>query len=254
MGEANASVADGDDLGVLGLVERTAPSASATVLTSATVGWAIAAAAASARSASGDSVSEPCAHQFVERDGQPLARLELDCARLYARPSSRAIERVAAGQLVEAPKRGPRWEDPEALLHEVLHGAQAQWREADALDALVRGGAVQREWNGRSPPSVRQAATSAIGPVDHAADGKAEHQRRGGIEPLHIVDGDHERTVGGKPTEDGEERRVRRSAGLAGPSPSSSSRRATSRARLLARRQCSGSAPRWSRSRSPRAA
>ncbi len=71
---------------------------------------------------------QPGAHELVERHRQPLTRLELDRALLERPRQLEGEERIAAGELVQAPE-GRTWgQEPEPLLNEVLHGAQAQWR------------------------------------------------------------------------------------------------------------------------------
>jgi hypothetical protein len=88
----------------------------------------------------------------------------------------------------------------------VLNGAETQRREGKALQALTHRRAVQLERN-RGPTLGSAGQEEGDRPVIEPADGKAEHLRRSGVEPLHVVYGDHQRALVGEPperTEDGE--------------------------------------------------
>ncbi len=144
---------------------------------------------------------EPGAHQLFEGDGERLSGLELELAGAERACQLERKERVAAGELVKPPERRSRRHEAEPLLHQVLHGAQAQRREREALQALTRRRAIELERNWRVPAAVRHATRNAIGPVVDPPHGEAEHLSGGGVEPLHVIDGDHQRPVIGKPPE-----------------------------------------------------
>ena len=139
------------------LVERLPPAARSRPPRSSTVGCASAAAAASASARSGRERAEPGLHQRSERHRQPLARLELQrCqrgARGPARGQRRGCHRTARAGAA-APGRGGR--EPEPVLDQALHGAEAQRRQPGSRADRPAAPAPARAARG-SPPSVRQA-------------------------------------------------------------------------------------------------
>ena len=106
---------------------------------------------------------------------------------------------------MEPPKHRPRRKESEPLLNQVLNGAEAQRQKRKALNAVGHRRAIEVERNGRpglGPPGREQPHGSIV----EAPHGITHHQRGGGVEPLHVVNRDHERAGLGERSEHGEQR------------------------------------------------
>jgi hypothetical protein len=190
MGEAHAPVAHGHHVGLLGFVEAAAAAARHGLhqpdgrLRERRRGGERAARLGGQR-------LEARTHERVQCDRQPLARLEPDRAGAERPRQLQREERIAARQLVQPSKRRPRRKEAEPLLDQVLHRAQAERKQRKPFDALGGGRAIQPEWDrrpGRGPPGHEQPHGAFL----EAPHGKRHNQGRGGIEPLDVVDGDHQ--------------------------------------------------------------
>ena len=130
-------------------------------------------------------------HQLLQRGRKPLAWLELECLGLERPGELERKERVPARQLVDAMKGGSRRHVLEPSQQQSLHGAQAERRQLDPIQAI--GGNRLRE--SERGLFSRRCALSEQEPdrvVPEAPSREAQHGCRGGVEPLDVVDGDNQ--------------------------------------------------------------
>jgi hypothetical protein len=204
MGEAHPAVPDHDHVGLLGLVERSLAVARHGLherdrwLRHCRGGGERAAGLCGQR-------FEPSTHELVERDREPLSRLELNRALPKRTSQLESKERVAAGELVQAPEGWAWGQEAEPFLEQMLDGAQAQRRQLQTLEALRRRRAIQLERDRRARlRSPRRQQRN--GPVVQPPHGVAQHESGGGVEPLYVVYRYDEWLTLGELAEDGEHR------------------------------------------------
>ena len=134
--------------------------------------------------------AEPLAHELLERlrDRKRLERVDVGVE--HACQLERE-ERVPARALVDAEQRLPREGSVEPVEQEAVQGADAERPDRQPPDALLleRLFELGRAWAFPEPP--RQQHEHAVG-LD-PSQREREHGRRGRIEPLDIVDREHER-------------------------------------------------------------
>ena len=203
-----------------------------------------------ARRASRVSDGEVVAHERpgLGRDGERLARRRVDGPR-HQRPADlEGEERVARARVVEPDEQRPRMGHAEPLVDQPAERADRQRAHRDPLSQLdCRRQGRPARWPGpqslRPPVAalVRRARTKATGSAAQPADGEGEGVLAGPIDPLDVVDGHDERSVGrqrcaaGRPTA-----RPTRLTVPTGVGPGSARPRATSRARRRGCGQSSG--------------
>ena len=112
------------------------------------------------------------------------------------------VERVAAGDLGDPLDRRPRQLPAEPGEEQVVEAADGQGTEYDPPDPDVRQGLAEAEQDGRAAdrrPDGRHEADLSV-----AKPAGGEHQRVGGraVQPLGVVDRDHQRPLCGEPAED----------------------------------------------------
>ncbi len=203
MGEADPSVAHAHDVGLNRLVERDAVAA-AHRFDQRERGLSQRRGGSKPPARGGRQRLEPGRHQLFEGEGKSLAGLEAELAGAERAGQLEGIEGVAAGQVVQAPERGSGRHEAKPGLDQVLHGSQAERREREALQALTRRRTVKLERNRRVPrgsPCHKERDRPVVDP----ANGEAEHLSGSGVEPLHVINGDHQRPVIGKPLEHGQQ-------------------------------------------------
>ena len=130
-------------------------------------------------------------HELLQRGGKPLAGLELECPGLERPGELEREKRVPARQLVDAMEGGSRRHVLEPSQQQSLHGAQAERRQLDPIQAI--GGKRLRE--AERGLFSRRCALSEQEPdrvVPQAPGHEAQHGCRGRVEPLDVVDGDNQ--------------------------------------------------------------
>ena len=151
----------------------------------------------------GREAAQTGADERLERHREPLAGPQVERSRLHRPPELEGEERVPARELVDVQELRARGDPAEPPVQEALDGAEAQRSEDEAVEAMA----------GRRPVEVERHRRLARGPLrDEQADrlvpqapgGEAEHRRARGVEPLHVVDGDHERRLPGQHPHRGE--------------------------------------------------
>jgi hypothetical protein len=98
---------------------------------------------------------------------------------------------------VDAHQGRTREDEPKLLAKDPAGRAERERADPQRNDALARACAIELErqpGGGRGPLGEEQADTLVAEPPCRVA----EHARRGGIEPLHIVDGDQHWALGGE--------------------------------------------------------
>ncbi len=140
---------------------------------------------------------EPHAQKPVQRlrHGQRSRRVEIRGKR--PRELDR-IERISARGLVDAEQRGPGEDTAEPIAQQHLHGAHAQRSYGEPLDCL--GGKRTLEL-GRRPVSFDPTREQQHDRALHPSQGERQRRCRRPVEPLDVVDRDHERLCGGKDLE-----------------------------------------------------
>ena len=189
MGEAHDPVADGDDLGALGLGQR---AVAGHRVDDRERRLAHRRGHGEAAACGGREAAEAGAHERLERHGQPLARLQVQRPGLHRAAQLEREERVPAGQLVHVMEDRARGHPVESALQEALHGAEAERGKGEALEAIGGGRTVEVQ-RGRRLPRRAQREQQADAVVRQPPRGEGEHCRRGPVEPLHVVDSHDER-------------------------------------------------------------
>ena len=162
MGEAHDAVADGDDLGTLGLRQR--------VVARHRVHDGERRLAhrrgdrEGPRAWRGGRPSQPGADERVERHRQPLAGLQAQRSRLHRAAELEREERVPARELVHVMEDRAGRHPAEPELQQALDGAEAERGQVEAVEAI--GGPVEAERRGRRAggPLREQQADAARRP------------------------------------------------------------------------------------------
>ena len=122
-------------------------------------------------------------------------------------------ERVAGGRAVNREQRGAAEGRAQPRLDQLVQGAGAERADADALDARHAERAVETQRQGAAARRAQRDQESDRAALEPAS-GELQNARGRAVEPLDVVDGDHERRRRGEPVEHGDDRR--RDRALAG--------------------------------------
>ena len=153
--------------------------------------------------------AQPLMNQSPEQIGHLQGPAGLDCSSLELCPRQlESVERIAPGSLADRLEHPPRQASREARADQALDGAETEWIDRAALERLQR---ARRKFGIARDAVValvllppRQQHPAAV--VLDAPEDEPEHARRGGVEPLHVVNGDQERCLFRHGSEQGERR------------------------------------------------
>lgn len=139
--------------------------------------------------------ANPIADEALERlrHGEGLSGIER-CARRRKRPGKlQGVERVAARHLVQSQHRGARERPAEPVANDALDRAQAERADEQSLDASAKR-LLERGRLPAAPTSEERPDGLTIEPP------QSERQRIGRrrVEPLDVIDRDHDRTTFGQ--------------------------------------------------------
>jgi hypothetical protein len=138
--------------------------------------------------------------EFAERPGNgqsPTCRrprdLELERSR-----NLQCVERISTGDLVDASQVRPRQDHPESLAQKAVERSRAQAAELEAPHVVEQSSHPVRV---HDPPGEEECDSVVL----QAPSGVREDRGRGGVEPLDIVDDDHQRAFLGERAKCGQE-------------------------------------------------
>ena len=200
MGEAHDPVADVDDLGALGGGQGVVAGYGGHDL-QRRLGHRGRDREAASRN--GRQAVQTGADQHIERHRQPLARLQVQRSGLHRAPELEREERISARQLVHVVEHWTGGHPIEPTLQQALDGAEAQRPQFEALETIACREAIEAERHGRRT----RCALGDQEPdrfVPETPRGEGEHRGSWPVEPLHVVDGDHDRRRAREATERGQ--------------------------------------------------
>ena len=134
--------------------------------------------------------AEPLAHELLERlrDRKRLERVDVGVE--HAGQFERE-ERVPARALVDPEQRLPREWSVEPVVQKAVQGADAEGPDRQPPDALLLERLFELRWPRALDCAPREQHEHAVG-LD-PSQREREHRRRGRVEPLDVVDRDHDR-------------------------------------------------------------
>ena len=133
--------------------------------------------------------AQPLADEVVERlgHGKRLGGVDGSSHGLERTGELQGIERVAARHLVQPEHRRPRERSPQPIANEAVDRAQAE--RADAQPADLRGKRTLELGRVIAPPGQENLNRLTLEPPQR----ERERIRRGHVQPLTVVDRDHDR-------------------------------------------------------------
>jgi hypothetical protein len=133
---------------------------------------------------------EACAHESLQRCGNVQRLHGVDVPTQNPGELER-VERVSARDLMHTQKRRPRERPAEPCLQEAVCGAETEGADRQPLNALALDRPIELRRLRSFPKATGEQQEDRL--LAHPPQGKRQHARRGRIEPLEVVDSEHER-------------------------------------------------------------